>query len=432
MTEPGYKPEESRAPGDVKTPPPDVKAKTLLSPGAVLANNYEILSLIGEGGMAYVYQAMQKSLNRLVAVKALHPKLSRDSEFVERFEAESGALAALSHPNIVNIIDRGREAEIYYFIMEYIDGETLDEKIIENRLTPNDWRQVIAACGDALDYIHKRGMVHRDIKPSNILVTKDGRVKIGDFGIAHIISGDRAGEAQPASASGRQMGTTHYMAPEQIMDSTSVDHRADIYSLGVAFYKMISRQIPVGEFPAPSEVNREVPVAVDAVVYQAMAPDRDARYQSAKEFCDDLLRALREQSLNISAILKLRSASGSSSLYTGLDFKTPLPVQSPEGKKAKSSTGLGKSPPRSNTPPPVKARDGWVPFNRDLTPMPIPRVPDPGYAPRRERSGIRYMVGGVVIAVVVIIIVLVLTGAFSRKKTMDWQDQERSLRSIER
>ncbi|HMX62304.1 MAG TPA: serine/threonine-protein kinase, partial [Candidatus Sumerlaeota bacterium] len=243
---------------DPKSPPSQRSSRMMLRPGMVLANSYEIESQLGEGGMAIVYRANQKSLNRPVAVKALHPKLSKDPEFVKRFEAESGVLATMSHPNVVSIIDRGMQEQIYYFVMEFIDGESLDDKIIENKLNTQHWREVINACGDALDYIHKRGMVHRDIKPSNIMITGDGRVKLADFGIAHIISGDNS---MDLSTSSRQIGTTHYMAPEQISDAANVDHRADIYSLAVAFYKMMTRKMAIGEFPAPSLVNTEIPVA---------------------------------------------------------------------------------------------------------------------------------------------------------------------------
>jgi serine/threonine protein kinase len=437
MTDPGQKPEGTGAAGDLQTPSSERKARIILSPGMLLAGNYEVLSQIGEGGMAIVYRANQKSLNRAVAVKALHPKLSRDSEFVKRFEGESGTLATLSHPNIVSIIDRGIEDEVYYFVMEFIDGESLDDKIIANKLTMNDWRHVITSCGDALDYIHRRGMVHRDIKPSNILVTSDGRVKIGDFGIAHIIAGDHSHGA--AHGSSRQMGTTHYMPPEQISDPASVDHRADIYSLAVAFYKMMTRQLPVGEFPAPSEVNREIPVAVDAVIYQAMAPDRDDRYQTAKEFCDQLIRALKETSLNISAILNIKSSS--SSLYTGADFKTPPPNTQVDGKKAKTPTNPGVSPtgssgsvakPKALTPTPPKSgsRAGWVTYNKNLTPMPIPRVPDMNY--QKEKKGGKWVM--VVVIVILLLAVAAVAAIFfgGGRKPATIAEQEAEIRALQK
>lgn len=303
-----------------------------LEPGRTIGYNYEIIERIGEGGMAVVYKARQKSLNRFVAIKALHPRFAQDESFIERFEAESGALASLSHANIVTIIDRGAEENIYFFVMEFVDGEDLDRKIIERKLKPADWRNVIAACRDALEYIHKRGVVHRDIKPSNILVSAEGQIKIGDFGIAHIVAGDQAVEI----TSSGPIGTTYYMSPEQASDPANVDARADIYSLAVAFYKMMTRSMPEGDFAPPSDINQEVPVAVDAVLLQAMAFDREERHRSVKEFCDELLRAMSQQALSLSAVFKM--GQGPSSLYSGDDFrnKAGSPGQDKKGGSSDS------------------------------------------------------------------------------------------------
>ena len=326
-------------------------------PGQIVGGNYEIVEKIGEGGMAMVYKATQKSLNRPVAIKALHPRFCADASFIERFAAESGALATLSHANIITIIDRGSEGSVYFFVMEYVDGEDLDKKIVENRLTSADWKKVIASCRDALEYIHKRGVVHRDIKPSNILVNSDGQVKLGDFGIAHIVTGDAVAEA---TGSGGPIGTTHYMAPEQANDSGNVDHRADIYSLAVAFYKMMARRMPVGEFAAPSEVNNEIPVAVDAVIFQAMAPNREDRYQSAAEFCDDLLKALKDQSVSITSLFNRRSTSTSSSLYSGTDFR--------KGSAGSASSSEVKKSPETTRPPSAE-QNRVVPSGKTLPPI---------------------------------------------------------------
>ncbi|MEO8376055.1 MAG: serine/threonine-protein kinase [Candidatus Sumerlaeota bacterium] len=397
---------EPAPPGDLKSPPSHGRSRMVLRQGIVLANSYEIISQIGEGGMAIVYRANQKSLNRPVAVKALHPKLSKDPEFVKRFEAESGVLATMSHPNIVSIIDRGIQDQVYYFVMEFIDGQSLDDKIIENKLTSQHWRDV-----------HKRGMVHRDIKPSNIMITGDGRVKLADFGITHIIAGDKSVDM---STSSRQMGTTHYMAPEQINDAATVDHRADIYSLAVAFYKMMTRKMAIGEFPAPSLVNNEIPVSVDAVIYQALAPDRDERYQTAREFCDQLLRALKDSSLNISAILNVRG--NTSSLYTGVDFTTPQPTT--EGKKPKT----GSYPPLSSasgvkpkmlTPAPVKGMPpgqtlGWNKggTNKNLTPMPISRHDRPPAAPASKKPSTTFIAVAAVVVLIAIVLIVFIVSKF--------------------
>lgn len=398
-----------KAGGDLKTPPPEL-LRFSLTKGQVLAGNYEVVDQIGEGGMAVVYRARQRSLNRYVAIKALHPKFAMDREFVARFEAESGALASLSHPNIVSIIDRGSEGDVYYFVMEYVDGDNLDQKIIDNRLTPNDWRTVVTACAEALDYVHKRGVVHRDIKPSNVLIDSEGRIKLGDFGIAHIMSGDSAAQVTAT----RAVGTMYYMAPEQTSDPAGVDHRADIYSLGVAFYKMMTRSLPIGEFPAPSEANHEVPVAVDEVLFRAMAPNREDRYQGVREFCDELAKALKSQTVSITSVLNFRPSSNSSSLFTGADFRKAGPAggSSAEVKKVKSDTNVKKLPTNygtdplgrktgtgagsasdsglkgfpTRTPLPIADDGGRVRASKDLTPLPIPKGAQPSAAPTQKQK----------------------------------------------
>ena len=316
----------SGAGNDVVSPPSRARrSEALLEEGEVLSGNFVVGEIAGEGGMAIVYRALQKSLSRTVAIKVLHSRFVKDPEFVRRFEAEAGALASLQHPNIVNIIDRGHDKGRYFFVMEYVEGETLDRKIVEDRLSFAEWRAVIAACRESLDYVHKRGVVHRDIKPSNILIDKNGHVKISDFGIAHILGGDE-GEAAQITAPARAVGTANYMAPEQTADPSNVDDRADIYSLGVTFYKMLTRMLPVGAFPSPSEANHNVPVAVDEVIFQAMCPDRDDRYQTVRTFCDDLSKALKEQTVSITSVLDYRQAKSGSALYTGKDFLTPPPT----------------------------------------------------------------------------------------------------------
>ncbi|MDX2177704.1 MAG: protein kinase [Candidatus Sumerlaeia bacterium] len=288
-----------------------------IAAGDVLGVGYEVIDVIGEGGMAVVYRARQKSLSRVVALKAMHPRFSADREFVTRFEREAGALAALNHPNIVSIIDRGQERNIYYFVMEFVDGETLDQKIIDNTLSLKEWREVIQACRDGLEFVHRRGVVHLDIKPSNILIDREGRAKISDFGIAHIVTGDDAAEEGPK----RAFGTSYYMAPEQTAMPGAVDARADIYALSVTFYKMITRSMPAPDtVMPPSEVNTDIPVAVDAVIFRGMAPDREERYQNVRDFCDDLLKALKDTSQSLAAILDYRQKDQKSALYSGADF----------------------------------------------------------------------------------------------------------------
>jgi serine/threonine protein kinase len=352
--------------------PPAKTAQKVLPPGHLLAGSFEIEEVIGQGGMAVVYRAIQKSLNRPVAIKALHDRFARDPEFIARFEAEAGALASLSHPNIVNIIDRGHEGHCYFFVMECVEGKTLDQLIIQNALTLADWRRVVQACCEGLEYVHRRGVVHRDIKPSNILVSTENVIKIGDFGIAHIVRGGDG--ANGTTEKPRAVGTAFYMAPEQISDPASVDHRADIYSLGVTFYKMLARQMPSPErFEPPSEINNSVPPAVDRVLAKAMAPNRADRYDSVRLFCDDMLKALRDTSTSIVSVLNTRRTAAGSALYTGADFRaTPAPVRDPKSsagdkKPKKPKSEAPRKSPTSDTGPISTSSL----LNR-LTPLPVP------------------------------------------------------------
>ncbi|MDK2972482.1 MAG: eukaryotic-like serine/threonine-protein kinase [Candidatus Sumerlaeota bacterium] len=381
--------------GEVATP--SRVGQKILQKGEVLAGNFEIEGVIGQGGMAIVYRAIQKSLSRPVAIKALHDRFARDSEFISRFEAEAGALASLSHPNIVNIIDRGHDGTCYYFVMEYVEGETLDQLIIRNALTINDWRRVVQACCEGLEYVHRRGVVHRDIKPSNILVGSENLIKIGDFGIAHIVQG----EGEDTTAKPKAIGTAHYMAPEQTSDPASVDHRADIYSLGVTFYKMLARRLPAGDdMPMPSEVNGDVPVAVDRVIAKAIEKNRDARYENVRLFCDDMMKALRDTSTSIVSMLNTRRGKAGGALYTGADFRaTPKPTpELPEKQSSKriKSEGRGKPPKAPKSPKPVKGADipdsGPISTSallHQLTPLPVPgdrRTPPSPTTPTPRRS----------------------------------------------
>ncbi|MGI8907593.1 MAG: serine/threonine-protein kinase [Candidatus Sumerlaeaceae bacterium] len=275
-------------------PPPDKskdkdkdKDKDVTLPPGTKLGGFEIRRVLGRGGMATVYKAVQLSLNRPVAVKLLAPRFASNPVFVERFDREAGALATLNHPNIVNIIDKGaEEGKHFYFVMEYVEGITLDQLMHAVDLTERHYTHLITEISKALTYVHGRGIIHRDIKPSNILVDKPGNVKVSDFGIAHIAEGDA-----PAERFGRNatVGTTNYMAPEQAANPGAVDVRADIYSLGVTFYKMFTRQLPVGEWKPPTLLNPNLPRTVDTVLARAVQPDPADRYSTVKEFCDDLV-----------------------------------------------------------------------------------------------------------------------------------------------
>ncbi len=205
----------------------------------------EILGLIGKGGMGAVYKARQPGLDRLVAVKILPPHTATDPGFVERFNREARALAKLSHPNIVAVHEFGQVSGLPYFIMEFVDGVTLRELERAGKLSPREALQIVPQICEALQFAHDEGIVHRDIKPENILLDKKGRVKIADFGIAKILGATSGPDLTKTQS---VVGTPMYMAPEQMEKPTSVDHRADIFSLGVVFYEMLTGELPLGKF----------------------------------------------------------------------------------------------------------------------------------------------------------------------------------------
>src|SRR5580698_922340 len=209
----------------------------------------EILEHLGQGGMGVVYKARQRHLNRLVAVKILPPSIGDEPAFAERFMREAQALAQLNHPNIVQVYDFGRTDEFFYFIMEFVDGVNLRALIRNGHLEPAQALKIVPQICEALQFAHDEGIVHRDIKPENILIDKKGRVKIADFGIAKILGG----VAEPSLTETRgTIGTPNYMAPEQMEKPSTVDHRADIFSLGVVFYEMLTGELPLGKFSPPS------------------------------------------------------------------------------------------------------------------------------------------------------------------------------------
>ena len=240
----------------------------------------EILELLGQGGMGAVYKARQPGLDRFVALKILPPEAVRDPAFAERFGREARALAKLSHPNIVSIYDSGKAGDLYYFIMEYIDGVNLRQLIRTGHILPREALQIVPQICDALQFAHDEGIVHRDIKPENILLDKRGRVKIADFGIAKLLGG----KAVEYTLTGpwQVMGTAHYMAPEQMAKPQEVDHRADIYSLGVVFYELLTGQLPLGRFPPPSK-KVEIDVRLDQIVLRALESEPERRYQHVSD-----------------------------------------------------------------------------------------------------------------------------------------------------
>jgi serine/threonine protein kinase len=267
---------------------PEMKPTTLTSgfvPPAPeeLAKHFpqlEILELLGKGGMGAVYKARQPGLDRLVAVKILPPEIGADPAFAERFTREARALAKLSHQNVVSVFDFGQADGQFYFVMEFVDGTNLRQLIETGGLKPEEALAIVPQICEALQFAHDEGIVHRDIKPENILVDKQGRVKIADFGLAKLLGKARA--EFTLTGAHQAMGTLHYMAPEQMRGAGDVDHRADIYSLGVVFYEMLTGQLPIGRFEPPSK-KVHVDVRLDEIVLRSLENEPARRYQQISE-----------------------------------------------------------------------------------------------------------------------------------------------------
>lgn len=245
----------------------------------------EIIELIGAGGMGAVYKARQSGLDRLVALKILPQEFGDDVKFALRFTREARTLAKLSHPNIVSVYEFGHVENTYYFLMEFVDGSTLRDVVQAGQLAPEHALAIVPHLCDALQYAHDKGIVHRDIKPENILIALDGVVKIADFGLSRIIGNESQDEM--LTGTHQVMGTPRYMAPEQLEGSHGVDHRADIYSLGVVFYEMLTGELPMGHFAAPSK-KVQVDVRLDDVVLRTLEKEPQRRYQRASQIKSDV------------------------------------------------------------------------------------------------------------------------------------------------
>ncbi len=250
---------------------------------------YEIVGLIGYGGMSAVYKVRQKSVGRFVALKILPKEVAEAAGGNERFAREIGILAGLSHPNIITLLDAGQTAEWCYCTMEYVRGPNLRQLMGEQRLSASDVLKLVPDICDGLQYAHDQGIVHRDIKPENILIDEFGRAKIADFGLAKIFAAD---SATWNTLTQHVVGTPRYMAPEQIDRPTDVDHRADLYALGVMIYEMLTGHLPaVGSDPPSTDSDDGSVKQLDSVVMKAVAGKPERRYQSARDVRADLLTA---------------------------------------------------------------------------------------------------------------------------------------------
>lgn len=267
--------------------------------GSILGNRYEIEEIIGSGGMAIVYKATDRLLNRYVAIKMLREELKDDKEFVERFRVEAQSAASLNHSNIVSVYDVGQENGMDYFVMEYIDGSTLKERI---QAGPIGWKtacKYAAQICDAIEHAHRKNIVHRDIKPHNIMLTKDDTIKVTDFGIARAVS------SSTIVRQGNVIGSVHYFSPEQACGG-AVDFKSDIYSIGVVLYEMLTGRVPFdAENPvavakmhvdmqpqSPELLNPTIPKQLGEIVLKAMSKQPAKRYASAADFAEDLRKVV--------------------------------------------------------------------------------------------------------------------------------------------
>ena len=266
----------------------------------ILAGRYELIEKIGDGGMAVVYKAKDRLLNRFVAIKILKPEFIKDPKFIDSFRRESQAAAGLSHPNIVSVFDVGKEGNIYYIVMEVLEGDTLSDIIRrEGHLSEMRAIDIAKQIAQALSSAHKKNIIHRDVKPHNILMSEDGTAKIADFGIAKAVNSGTI-----VNNTSTVMGSVHYLSPEQARGGY-VDARSDIYSLGIVLYEMLTGNVPFDgdnpvsvammhmneAVPPPSRINPSVSPALDKVVLKATAKHQPDRYKSADEMYEALVQA---------------------------------------------------------------------------------------------------------------------------------------------
>jgi len=260
---------------------------------------FQIVSKLGQGAMATVYKARQLSLDRIVAIKVLPKRLSENQEFVDRFYREGRAAAQLNHPNIVQAIDVGEAGGYHYFVMEYVDGQTVYD-VLQSEGAMNELKaaKIILEIARALNHAHTRGFIHRDVKPKNIMMSKYDEVKLADMGLAREVSDYETAQSE----AGRAYGTPYYISPEQIRGEINIDFRADIYSLGATFYHMVTGKVPF-EGPTPSavmhkhlkeelvpadHVNSNLSSGMGEIIEVMMAKQRDDRYSTTKDLIGDL------------------------------------------------------------------------------------------------------------------------------------------------
>jgi len=297
---------------------------------------YRIVRKLGSGAMATVFLARQLSLDRLVAIKILPKKFSGNDKFIERFYKEGRSAAQLNHPNIVGAYDVGRAGEHHYFVMEYVDGPTIHDRITRKKTIPEKQAiEIVKQVARALEHAHARGFVHRDIKPKNIMISRD-RVMLADLGLARAISDEEAARAE----AGRAYGTPYYISPEQIRGELEISPAADVYGLGATFYHMVTGRVPFeGKTPSsvmhkhlksplepPDHVNPEITAGCAQVIEMMMAKKSKDRYQSAADLLEDLDLISRNEPPHF-AHRTLDSASVTKTLTDVVDVTPVAPLQ---------------------------------------------------------------------------------------------------------
>src|SRR5580700_10370952 len=315
-------------------------------PPRVLSGRYELSHLVARGGMAEVYRAHDRLLDRPVALKILFPELSVDRAFVERFRREAQAAANLSHPNIVPVFDWGEDGGTYFIVMEFIDGRALSSILRSaGPMHPDRAAEIGADVAIALAYAHRHGVIHRDVKPGNVLITEDGIVKVTDFGIARAINTEES-----LTQTGAVMGTATYFSPEQA-EGMGVDARSDIYSLGVVLFEMVTGRPPfMGDTPVavaskhvrenpptPRAINPSVPQDLEAIILKCMAKSPEYRYATGGDLRVDLLRFREGREVSAGHV-----PDGSGSLTAVPSNRTQaLPQVQPTESEDEERTGTG-------------------------------------------------------------------------------------------
>ncbi len=331
---------------------------------------YQVVEELGRGGMAIVYKALQPSLRRYVALKVLPDYFQSDPEFVARFQREARAAAQISHPNVVTIYDVGEQAGVHYIAMEYLEGGSLLDRLARGPLSPEEALQIVEQVGSALDFAHGRGLIHRDIKPANILFSADGRPKVTDFGIV------RAGDTNRLTRAGTMLGTPEYMSPEQA-EGRPVDHRADLYALGVILYEMLTGRVPFhADTPhaivyallhrpplPPRQLRPDLSPAVEAVLLKALAKQPNDRFQTGAEMSAALQSAAAVPAWTATEAPsplhgegrgldeRLATIDGANRMRRGTPAVVPAPARGQDSGRGRAKQGVTPAPVRRKGQP---------------------------------------------------------------------------------